>query len=84
MQAKADAKRKTHQVQRKVVATEAYRMAERLTAVQAERDQAGEEADEMTTAVDRQAMALEVAKWELVEINSELAAQYRSGSPGTR
>jgi len=44
VKAKAEAADDKHQEQRKAAATEAHKMAERLTATQAERDQAREEA----------------------------------------
>ena len=62
VQAKAEAEQEAHQEQRKAAATEAHRMAERLTAAQAERDQATKAAGQAREEAARMAGQIDTLK----------------------
>jgi chromosome segregation ATPase len=62
VQAKAEAEQEARQEQRKAAATEAHRMAERLTAAQAERDQATKTAGQAREEAARMAGQIDTLK----------------------
>ncbi|MFA4475379.1 DNA-binding protein [Xanthomonas perforans] len=84
VRAKADAEREAHQEQRKAAAVEAQRMAERLTAAQAERDQAAKATAQAREEAARMAGQLDTLKEQSAALLARITPPAAEAKPATR
>ncbi|KFI17799.1 hypothetical protein IB75_18755, partial (plasmid) [Nitrosococcus oceani C-27] len=82
VQAKAEAAEQSHQEQRKKAATEIHKMAERLNAVQAERDQARQDAGSARERAAELAGQLTAHQKQATALLARLAPAEAQDNPG--